>query len=549
MYERSFIDSLFPADLPEPAYWEERFPPRQLPPGARVTRFCPSPTGPLHIGGISTAILCEDIARHSGGTYLVRIEDTDQARELPGVKEQFERAFQVFDVVPRESVWTGGNYGPYIQSARRDIYLTYVRDLLRRGHAYLCFATKDELAAMTEAQQAAKIPTGYYGEWAAWREKPAEDVEKALAEGRPYVVRFRSDAEPGARVSFVDATRGTAELNANHNDVVILKSSHLETPLPTYHFAHAVDDHLMRVNLVVRGDEWLSSVPVHLQLFAALGFDQIEYAHFAPLLKLDKGNKRKLSKRKDPEASVSYYYETGYPPEAVRYYLRGLMNGRLAEMPLAEARSVPIDLSGLTPSGALVDVVKLDDICADYVAGLSGPQILQAVADWAGGYDPELADALAAEPDRALGALSIEREGVENPRKDLRRWSEFRTVYGYFFDSLFTAVTELPDKLAGIDRTVVAAFARDFIDAYTEIDDPDQWFDQIRELAAKHGFAPNPREYRAAPERYHGSIREASQIVRVALTGSTRSPDLQAVAKCLERDTVIRRVGALATIS
>ena len=255
MLSTSLIDSLFPADLAEPAEWERRFPPRELPAEARVVRFCPSPTGPLHIGGIYVAVIDRNLADASGGRYVLRIEDTDQAREVPGVKEQFQRAFEYFGLLPDESDIAGGDYGPYLQSARETIYLSYVRDLLRRGLAYPCFATREELAEMTARQQAAKVPTGYYGDWAIWRDAPAERVEAALAEGRPYVVRFRTGAAAGERVSFVDAIRGRIEFDANRNDVVVLKSSDQSPRLPTYHFAHAVDDHLMRVNLVLRADE------------------------------------------------------------------------------------------------------------------------------------------------------------------------------------------------------------------------------------------------------------------------------------------------------
>jgi glutamyl-tRNA synthetase len=543
------VDALFPAGLPEPAEWEQRYPPRGLPGGASVTRFAPSPTGPLHIGGIYVAVIDRSLADTTGGRYLVRIEDTDQAREVAGVRDQFGRAFEYFGLVPGESDAVGGAYGPYSQSARSDIYLTYVRALLRQGRAYLCFATREELADMTVRQREAKVPTGYYGEWALWRDAAPGEVESALAQGRPYVIRFRSPAVAGQRISFVDAVRGRVEFDANRNDVVILKSSDQPLPLPTYHFAHAVDDHLMRVNLVVRGDEWLSSVPVHLQLFDALNFDRVTYAHIAPLLKLDRGNKRKLSKRSDPEASVDFYLSSGYPAEAVLAYLRGLINGRLAELPVAEALSAPIRLDECGVSGALVDMVKLDDICADYVASLSGERILASVVAWAQTYDPELAQVLAAEPGLALRALAVERDGVENPRKDLRKWSEFRTVYSLFFRQLFTPVTTLAGSpLSTISPEVVRALAASFSANYRPLDDPQDWFGQIRAVAAEHNFAASPKEYKADPERYVGSIREASQIIRMALTGSTRSPGLHAIAAVLGADEVRRRADALASL-
>ncbi len=549
MLGRSLVDSLFPADLPEPADWERRYPPRTLPDGAKVTRLGPSPTGPMHLGGLYTALICQDVARHSGGRYLVRVEDTDQAREVPGAREQFERAFRHFGLVPDESQAVGGDYGPYVQSERELIYLSYVRELLRHGHAYPCFATKDELAALAGNQRESKAPPGYYGCWAPWRCADEDAVRAALAAGRPYVVRFYSRSAPGERVWYADTLRGRVEFDANRNDVVILKSAQAGLRLPTYHLAHVVDDHLMRVNLVIRGDEWLSSVPVHLQLFAALGFEPVQYAHIAPLLKAAKGGKRKLSKRKDPEASVDYYERVGYPPEAIRYYLRGLANSRLADMPLGPSLAEPIDLARIGTSGALVDLQKLADISADLIAALPSETVLAAVRGWAGRFDPELAGVLSADTDLALRALRIERDNVPHPRKDLRAWSEFRTVYGYFFPQLFQPVTGLDGSLAGRDPAVVAGFARAFAQEYRAAADAREWLAWLRALAARHGFAASAAEYRAAPQAYHGIFKEAAQIIRVALTGSTRSPDLHAVATVLGPGPVCARVGALSHLA
>ncbi|MFI5696611.1 glutamate--tRNA ligase [Kribbella sp. NPDC051586] len=549
MPDRAVVDGLFPADLPEPEYWEERYPARELPEGAKVTRFGPSPTGFVHIGGIYTAMIDRDVATDSGGVYLLRVEDTDQAREVEGALEQFDRAFGYFRISTDEDR-RQGSYGPYVQSEREQIYLTYVRHLLRQGKAYLCFATKDELADITARQQAAKVPTGYYGKYALWRNADPADVQAKLAEGAPYVVRFRTpDDADGQRTSFADAIRGRLEHEANRNDAVILKSSDQSPRLPTYHFAHAVDDHLMRVNLVIRGDEWISSVPLHQQLFAALEFEPITYAHVAPLMKQIPGGKRKLSKRKDPEAGVDFYIGAGYPADAVLYYLRGLANGRLAELPLAEALSTPIQLDQCGVAGPLVDLVKLEDISADQIATLSGQQILDAVRVWATEYDAELVPVLDNETELALRALAVERDGVENPRKDLRKWSDFRSAYGFFFTELFVPVDGPGDeRLAplGVAPEVVTAFARDLVAGYEHRDDPREWFDQIRGLAAKHGFAANAKEYKKDPDAYPGSIREASQLVRVAITGATRSPDLHATAQALGAPEVLRRLQALA---
>ncbi|NKZ03428.1 glutamate--tRNA ligase [Actinomadura latina] len=499
MLERTEIDGLFPADLPAVDHWESRYPRRALPEGAFVTRFCPSPTGPMHIGGIYTAIIGRDIAENSGGVYFVRIEDTDKAREVPGAVDQFDRAFEYFGVAPTEPA--GGPYGPYTQSARSQIYLSHVRELLRQDKAYLCFATPEELSEMARQQRSAKIPTGYYGTWAKWRGAPVEAVREALGRGLPYVVRYRSTAGPEDRISFTDRIRGDLEFAANQNDVVILKRSDAEPPLPTYHFAHVVDDHLMRVSLVIRGDEWLSSTPVHLQLFDALGLDRIDYAHVAPLLKQEGSSKRKLSKRKDPEASVDFYLQRGYPPAAVAYYLRGLVNGRLAEVPLDQALGARIDLAECNVSGALVDMAKLESISADHIADLPAAAIFSAVHDWASGHDEELAGVMAAERDLAVRALKVERDGVPNPRKDLRKWSDFRDVYGYFFPQFFTPVTGLAnDAYGGVDPAVIRAFVTEFCKEYQHLPEGDRWFDQIREAAHRHGFARTRAELKAAPE-------------------------------------------------
>ncbi len=558
MLARDVVDRLFPADLPEPAHWETRYPPRALPEGALVTRFAPSPTGFVHIGGVYTAMIAKDLADRSGGVYFVRIEDTDQSREVAGVTEQFDRAFDYFGIGSDETA--DAPYGPYLQSARESIYLSHVRELMRSGRAYPCFATREELEEITRRQTATKLPTGYYGSWALWRPGSAQadpaEVAAKLEAGEPYVVRFRSPGVEG-RVSFDDVIRGRLEHEANRNDVVILKSSaprgasaeraSAQSPrLPTYHFAHAVDEHLMRVNLVVRGEEWISSVPLHLQLFESLGFEPPAYAHVAPLMKTDAGNKRKLSKRKDPEASVEFYLDAGYPAPAVLYYLRGLANGRLAELPLEQALAEPIRLAECGVAGPLVDMVKLADIAGDHIATLTGPRILDAVCGWAAVRDPELVEVLAANRELAERVVDVERVGVANPRKDLVRWSDFRGLYGFFFPSLFTPVTDAADeRLGGLDSALVRKLTADFADHYTWSDEQPEWFGQVRELAARHGFAPNPKAYKADPDAYPGMLKDAANVLRVAITGATRSPDLHQVCGALGADEVIRRLRAL----
>lgn len=548
MLDRALVDSLFPADLPEPAELEQRYPPRELAADALVTRFGPSPTGFVHIGGLYTAMSSRDLAHSSGGVYYLRIEDTDQAREVAGADAQFERAFSYFGLQPDEPE---GAYGPYRQSQRSEIYWSFARELLRTGHAYPCFATKEELAEISAAQRTLKLPTGYYGRWAPWRDADPGEVQRRLEAGDPYVVRFRSPGVVGERVAFTDRLRGRVEAEDNHNDVVILKTSAEDPRLPTYHFAHAVDDHLMRTTLVVRTEEWLSSVPVHRQLFAALGFPPIDYAHLAPLMKQEGSSRRKLSKRKDPEASVDFYLEAGYPAEAVLYYLRGLANPRLAEMPLPEALATPLRLDQFGLAGPLLDVVKLGDISADHIATLSGPDVLAGVRTWAVEHDPEIVEVLDANPVLAAAAIDVERVDVENPRKDLTCWSDFRTAYGFFFGALFADVTDPADeRFGGLDADLVRTLAADFADRYEhgapEGGDQPTWFQQVRDLASRHGFAPNPKTFKSDPDAYPGMLRDAANVVRVAVTGAQRSPDLYEVTRALGADEVVRRVRAVA---
>lgn len=549
------LDGLFPTAEPLD-HWEQTFPPRDLPEGALVTRFAPSPTGWLHIGGVYTARASKELAQRSGGVYFVRIEDTDQLRAIEGSDEHFATAFAHFGIEsmePADAPW-----GPYRQSERAAIYHSHVKDLLQRDLAYLCFAGKEEVAAITERQQQAKVDIGYYGEWAVWRDAEPDRVLAALEAGTPYVVRFRAPDEPG-RMAFDDTIRGHIEADGNRNDVVLLKSSDSVPadhpaggPLPTYHLAHVVDDHLMRVNLVLRGDEWISSVPLHHQLFDALGFERVRYAHVAPLMKNELSSsgastRRKLSKRKDPEASVDFWIAQGYPVGAVHHYLRGLANSRLADLPFDEAAAEPLRLEEFGASGPLVDIPKLEDISADYVATLPATEIRDRLLEWADGHDPELAAILRHHWEALPGIIDVDRVDTDRIRKDIVKWSVFRDAYGFFFPELFDPVTDPADeRFLGVPPEVVAAFARDFVDGYDADTTDPGWFDQVRTLAERHGFALKRGDHKKDPDAFHGTMREASNIVRVTLTGSGQSPSLDQICGVLGADEVRRRVGAVA---
>jgi len=545
MLTAEFINTLFETDLPEPSHWESTFPPRNLQPGAIVTRFAPSPTGFLHTGGVYVATLGKNLAHHSGGSYFIRIEDTDQAREVPGSREQFARAFKYFDIESDEND-SNSKWGPYEQSKRELIYHTYARELLRTDRAYLCFCTREELAQMTEEQTAAKLQTGYYGSWARCRNLSQAEVMSRIQAGKPYTIRFRSPDGPPKRVEFVDLIRGRIEHQDNVNDIVLLKSSNQSPRLPTYHFAHAVDEPLMRVTLVLRGEEWISSVPLHLQLFNALGFEPIPYAHIAPLMKFDGASRRKLSKRKDNEADVAFYMKSGYPAGAVLHYLRGLANSRFAEMTFEESASSALSLSECGVAGPIFDLVKLESISREFIAQLPTEEALESLLTWARENDPELAGILSRNILLAQRIFAAERHpGVQ--RKDLAKWDEFRPRYSLYFQELFPLVTDPADeRFAPVEPAMVVKLAQDFAQTYQHVQDKEAWFEQIRRLAGAHGFAPTAAQFKKDPGRFAGSITHVSNVIRIALTGLKQSPELFLVAQNIGEEELLRRVRAVA---
>src|SRR6185503_18091744 len=538
------INKLFDAELPEPSHWESLYPQRDLPAGAIVTRFAPSPTGFLHTGGVFTANLGKNLAHHSSGSYFIRIEDTDQAREVPGSREQFARGFKYFDIESDEND-SNSKWGPYEQSKRERIYHTYARELMRKGHAYPCFCTRQELAQMTEEQNAAKLQTGYYGSWARCRSLSQAEVMSRLAAGQPYTIRFRSPDSGSGRVEFVDLIRGRIEHQENVNDIVLLKSSDQSPRLPTYHFAHVVDDTLMRVNLVLRGEEWISSVPLHLQLFSALGFKPIPYAHIAPLMKFDGASRRKLSKRKDNEADVAFYMDSGYPAGAVLHYLRGLANSRFAEMTFEESASSALSLSDCGVAGPIFDLVKLESISREFIAQLPIEEALEDLLTWAREYDSELSTVLSNNLPQVRRIFAAERQPAVQ-RKDLAKWNEFRAAYGLYFQELFPPVRNPADpRFAPVEPDMVVKLAKGFADSYRHEENKEAWFEQIRSLAAAQGFAATAAQYKKSPESFAGSIGHVSNAIRIAITGLTTSPDLFLVAQNLGEDELLRRVRAL----
>lgn len=542
----SVVDRLFPEPLPSVADLKARFPNRALADDAMVTRVGPSPTGFMHIGTLYTGRICAQFARRTGGVSILRIEDTDKKREVDGAVGFIIDAFDQFDVAFDEGADRNktdrGAYGPYRQSHRGDIYQTFVRSLVEQGLAYPCFSTGDELNAMREQQKASSIRTGYYGKWALWRDRPEADVVAALDAGIPFVIRFRAPGNHETKLTFTDLIAGERDLPENDVDTVILKSD----GLPTYHMAHVVDDHLMGVTHVIRGDEWFSSVPTHLQLFDALGFDRPHFAHIAPIMKMDGTSRRKLSKRKDPEATVGYFEELGYPSEAVMDYLLTLMDPEFetwrADNPDAASWDFELTMKGLqSSSGPLFDFDKLGSISRDVIAGLSSDAVYTRLLGWATTHDADLAGLMTSEKDKVTDILSIERGGP-NARKDFAMWSGIKPDLAYFFDDRFDLSRETAQQMLDyLTPDELGRLVQEFLDSYDPSDDSATWFGKLKELGGKHGFALRPKDYKKNPDDYKGAVSDVAKIFRVLLTGRERSPDLYSVMQVMGPDQVARR--------
>ncbi len=523
---------------------ERRFPPRELKEGARVTRFAPSPTGFLHIGGLFSALISKLNAATTNGLFLLRIEDTDKKREITDGVSEIIRGLSAFGVDIDEGVIgfekETGDYDPYQQSRRAAIYHVVAKKLVEEGLAYPCFCTEAELTAIREKQEALSFDTkGYYGEWAVYRDTPFETQKQLLSAGKPWTLRLRSPGDPEKRVAYDDLIKGRIEMPENIQDVVRLK----QDGIPTYHFAHAVDDHFMRVTHVVRGDEWIASVPLHIQLFKVCGFRLPKYAHIAPIMKEDNGGKRKLSKRKDPEAAVTYYAEQGYPKESVLEYLLTLANSNFEDWrranPTAPQSAFPFNLKKMSTSGALFDLDKLNDVSKNVISVMDAQTVLDKTLDWAKDYDSQLYELLSADPDRSRALFSIDRGG-KKPRKDLAKWSEVKDYFSYCFDALFeTSLAELPEN---ITPDLAVAVLDAYEAAYDPADDKEQWFERIKALCAPLGCTPNVKEYKQNPDAFKGHVGDLSTVIRVAVTGRRNTPDLFSILQILGEDAVRERL-------
>lgn len=527
-----------------PEYYEQLYPQRPLKEGARVSRFAPSPTGFLHIGGLFAAMVAKLNASTTNGVFFLRIEDTDKKREITDGVSEIIKGLEAFGVTPDEGVMgfekEEGNYGPYQQSHRREIYRCFAKDLVLKGLAYPCFCSEEELNALREKQEAEGVNKGYYGKWAHCRNLSYEEQEKLIKEGKPYVLRLRSPGNEEHKISFDDLVKGKIEMPENIMDVVLLKTD----GIPTYHFAHAVDDHLMRTTHVIRGDEWIASVPLHIQLFKCCGFKVPKYAHIAPIMKEENGGKRKLSKRKDPEAAVTYYSQEGYPKESVIEYLLTLANSNFEDWrktnKTAPQSAFPFNLKKMSASGALFDLAKLNDVSKNVISVMSAEEVYTLVTDWAKEYNEKLYALLTRDPEFSTKLFSIDR-GTAKPRKDIAKWSEIESYCEYFFDELYTPDYTMPENVSNEEAS---AILKKYLEVYSHSQDKDGWFNTVKSICEPLGYTPNVKEYKKNPEAYKGHVGDVSSVIRIAVTSRRNTPDLYAIMQLLGEEKVRERIAA-----
>lgn len=533
-------DILFPDVTASPEDMEQKFPPRSLPEGACVTRIGPSPTGFVHLGNLYNALIGERIAHQSGGVFYLRIEDTDNKREVEGAVETVINAMNYFGVHFDEGAVSdgdNGSYGPYRQRQRKDIYHVFAKHLVQRGLAYPCFLTAEEIDTLREQQTAAKENPGIYGKYAKYRDTSIEEVQQLIASGKEWVLRYRG-TETDEYISVNDAIRGKVEMPRNNMDFVLLKSD----GIPTYHFAHVVDDHLMRSTHVIRGEEWLSSLPMHVELFNALGWQQPVYCHTATLMKLEGTGKRKLSKRKDPELALSYYQQEGISPDAIWEFLLTVLNSNFEEWRLADPdadyKDFPYSLSKMSISGALVDLDKLRNISKDVIGRMPAEKIRESWLEWCDEYNKDFAELIRKYPERTLAALNVGRNAAK-PRKDLETWKQACDFMSFYYDETFKVTDEMP---AECDEATRKQFFAEYLASYDHSDDSAAWFDKVKALTDKLGFAVKPKDYKKNPDHFKGSIVHITNMLRIALTGHANAPDIHEVSHVLGEDIVRARL-------
>ncbi len=544
---QALAELLFPNVTDTPESLEARFPQRNAPEGAVITRMAPSPTGFVHLGNLVQGLTSERMAHQSGGVLFLRVEDTDAKREVPGAVEVLIDTLKHYGIQFDEgATHTGdaGLYGPYRQRRRAAIYHVYAKKLVSEGQAYPCFCTEEELAAMRERQEAAKETTGYYGQYAMWRDRPMEDIQTQLTAGNPWVLRFRSTGSIENQFKFDDLVKGKLTITENNVDHVLLKSD----GIPTYHFAHAVDDHLMRTTHVVRGDEWLPTLPFHIQLFKALGFKLPKYVHIGPLMKMDGPSKRKLSKRKDPELALTFYKAEGFPVEAVYEYIMTLLNSNYEDWrranPTAPATDFKFSPKKLNPAGNLFDYAKLTDVSKNEIAKMDAAKVYTLLTAWAQEFAPDFGEKLSSDPEFATAILAIGRGG-KKPRKDLATWKDAKEYMGFFYDE-YLAAPVFPEKFSG--ETVRTALEK-FLAVYDYSDGSGVWFDKVKALTEEMGFTTDMKAYKADPEAFPGTVADISAFLRIAVTGKQNSPDLYSVMQILGYECSVERIRkAIATL-
>lgn len=542
---KDLANIIFP-DVKDISYYEEKYPRRELPEGAIVTRFAPSPTGFVHIGGLYQSVIAKKMANQTGGVFFLRIEDTDQKREVENGVTDIVTSLKEFGMAPDEGMIDDknyiGNYGPYKQSLRKEIYQAYAKYLIEKGCAYPCFCKSEELEEMRNKQEAAKERTGYYGVWSKCRHIPVNEQIEKIKNGEEYILRFKSPGNPEKKIKHHDVIKGNVDFPENDQDIVIIKSD----GLPTYHFAHAVDDHLMGTTHVIRGDEWLSSVPLHLQLFQVLGFKAPKYAHIAPIMKEDNGAKRKLSKRKDPEAAVSYYAEAGIPEAAVDEYLLNIANSNFEQWrrqnPDAKMEEFELQLNKMSVSGALFDMVKLLDISKRVISKYTAVEVYEKALAWARNHSEELKNLLENDKEYALKVLGIERGNVK-PRRDIAKWSDVKDNIIYMYDEEFFKNEQQYEFQKINDKEEIRNIINSYIEKYyNPEDDKETWFSKIKDLSEEFGYARETKEYKQNPENYKGHVGDVSTVIRICLTARSNTPDMYEIMNVLGSESIIKRL-------
>lgn len=537
---QALAELLFPHVTATPEELEARFPQRNLPEGAVVTRMAPSPTGFVHLGNLVQGMISERMAHRTKGVLFLRVEDTDAKREVPGAVEVLISSLKHYNIHFDEGATIDGDngaYGPYRQRQRAEIYHVYAKKLVMEGKAYPCFCTEEELTAMREKQEANKETTGYYGPYALWRDRPMEDIQAQLAAGNPWVLRFRSTGSIENQFKFDDLVKGKLTITENNVDHVLLKSD----GIPTYHFAHAVDDHLMRTTHVVRGDEWLSTLPFHIQLFQALGFKLPKYVHIGPLMKMDGASKRKLSKRKDPELALTYYKAEGFSTTAMREYLMTVLNSNFEDWrranPDADMDTFPFSPKKLNPAGSLFDYAKLIDVSKNVISRMTAEDVYRQLTEWALEFQPDFGEKLAQDPDYAKAILAIGRGG-KKPRKDLATWKDARDYMGFFYDDYL----ESPVFDQKFSRETIADVLTRFLEGFDPADDSAVWFNKVKAITEDIGFTTDMKAYKLDPAAFPGTVADVSTFIRLAVTGKTNSPDLYTVMQLLGPDRTAERI-------